>query len=88
MHGQDRALDIADSQRPKSAQMDDLHPIVLNAAAASRWDTVGGYCVPDLQRMMGNAGVAAALQDEEQSPVHKVIGSVRAGPSSQRCVPT
>jgi hypothetical protein len=80
MHGQDRALDIADSQRPKSAQMDDLHPIVLNAAAASRWDTVGGYCVPDLQRMMDNAGVAAALQDEEQSPVHKVIGSGEGRP--------
>ena len=88
MHGQDRALDIADSQRPGSAQMDDLHPIVLNAEAASRWDTVGGHCVPDLQRTMGNAGVAAALRDEEQSPVHEVIGSGGGRPSSQKCVPT
>jgi hypothetical protein len=61
--------------RPRSAQMDDLHPIVPNAEAASRWDTVGGHRVPDLQRTMGNAGVAAALRDEEQSPVHEVIGS-------------
>ena len=29
----------------------------------------------DLQRVAGNAGVASALEDEERSPVHDVVGS-------------
>jgi hypothetical protein len=55
--------------------MDDLHPSALHAAAARRRDAVGGHPVLDLQRMMGNANVAATMQDDEQSPVHEVIGS-------------
>ena len=74
MHGQDRALDIADSQRQRSAQANDLRPTALQAAVGRR-GTMGGCRVLDLQRIIGNSAVAAALQDDEQSPVHEVIGS-------------
>ena len=45
------------------------------AAAAGRWDAVGAGGILDLQRSAGNQGVAAALQDEEPSPVHDVVNS-------------
>jgi Domain of unknown function (DUF4157) len=35
---------------------------------------MGGHWVLDLQRITGNAAVTAALQDDEQSPVHEVLG--------------
>lgn len=43
-------------------------------AAASQRGTTGGHWVLDLQRVIGNAAVAAALQDDEQPPVHEVLG--------------
>src|SRR6516164_8784802 len=72
MHSQKRVLDTADSQRPRSTQTNDLHPTVLHAAA-SRRGTMGGHWVLDLQRVIGNAAVAATLQDDEQSPVHQAL---------------
>jgi hypothetical protein len=47
----------------------------VRAAAEGRWDAVGRNDVPGLQRLVGNQGVAAALQDEERSPVLDVVGS-------------
>jgi Domain of unknown function (DUF4157) len=62
--------------RPKSARIDGPGSgPVSQAAAAGRWDVVGAEGLLDLQRSAGNQGVTAALQDEEPSPVHDVIGS-------------
>lgn len=62
--------------RPRSARLDGPAPrLAASAAAAGRWDAVGADGILDLQRSAGNQGVAAALQDEEQSPVHDVINS-------------
>jgi hypothetical protein len=47
----------------------------IRAAAEGRWDAVGWGDVPGLQRLVGNQGVAAALQDEERSPVLDVVSS-------------
>jgi hypothetical protein len=67
--------------RPKSARLDPTGSgAVAQAAAAGRWDVVGAEGLLDLQRLAGNQGVTAALEDsavpeEEPSPVHDVIGS-------------
>jgi hypothetical protein len=64
------------SLRPRSARLDGpARPSLNDAAAAGRWDVVGADGVLDLQRSVGNQGVAAALQDEEPSAVHDVINS-------------
>ena len=47
---------------------------VLQAASAGRLDALNGSAILALQRVAGNSGVGAMLE-EERSPVHDVIGS-------------
>ncbi len=76
MRSHDYDHDGSASLRPRSARLDGPDPrLAASAAAAGRWDVVGAGGVLDLQRSAGNQGVAAALQDEEPSPVHDVIQS-------------
>jgi hypothetical protein len=76
MRAHDYDHDGAAGLRPRSARLDGpARPPASQAAAAGRWDVVGADGVLDLQRSAGNQGVAAALQDEEPSPVHGVINS-------------
>jgi Domain of unknown function (DUF4157) len=76
MRAHDHDHDGSASLRPRPARLDGPARSSLNqAAAAGRWDVVGADGVLDLQRSAGNQGVAAALQDEEPSPVHDVINS-------------
>ena len=76
MRAHDHDHDGSGSLRPKSARLDG--PAVQSAAraaAAGRWDVVSASGLLDLQRSAGNQGVAAAVQDEEPSPVHDVVNS-------------
>jgi hypothetical protein len=76
MRSHDYDHDGSASVRPPSARLDGLaSQATARAAAAGRWDVVGADGVLGLQRSAGNQGVAAALQDEEPSPVHDVINS-------------
>ena len=76
MRAHDYDHDGSTSLRPRPARLDGPpRPSLNQAAAARRWDVVGASGVLDLQRSAGNQGVAAALQDEEPSPVHDVINS-------------
>jgi Domain of unknown function (DUF4157) len=76
MRAHDYDHDRSGSLRPKSARLDGPDAgLVASAAAAGRWDVVGAGGVLDLQRSVGNQGVAVGLQDEEPSPVHEVINS-------------
>src|SRR5262249_61125799 len=68
--------DGPDSLRPKSARIDLPQPgAAAKAAAEGRWDVVGADGMLGLQRSAGNQGVAAAIQDEERSPVLDVVHS-------------
>jgi Domain of unknown function (DUF4157) len=49
--------------------------LAAQAVMAGRWDVVGADGLLDLQRAVGNQGVAATLHDDELSPVHDVINS-------------
>lgn len=76
MRSHDYDHDASTSPRPRTARLDDpASQAAARAAAAGRWDVVGTDGVLGLQRSVGNQGVAAALQDEEPSPVHDVINS-------------
>jgi hypothetical protein len=76
MRAHDYDYDGSVSLRPKSARLDAPDAgAVARAAAASRWDVVGADGMLGLQRSAGNQGVAAALQDEERSPVHDIVNS-------------
>lgn len=67
--------------RPRVGRLDSLEPAVAaQAAVAGRWDVVGVGGVLGLQRSVGNEGVAAALSDDEMSPVHDVINSAGGRP--------
>jgi hypothetical protein len=61
--------------RPKAARLD-TGPTAqqLGAAAHGRTDALDAAAVLGLQRAVGNAGVSAVLE-EDQSPVHGVVGS-------------
>jgi hypothetical protein len=74
MHDHDH--EAQESLRPKGARVP-TRPAELaaKAAAAGRWDAVGTQGMAELQRTAGNAGVNAALAEEERSPVHDVISS-------------
>ncbi|NLG21592.1 MAG: DUF4157 domain-containing protein [Actinomycetales bacterium] len=63
------------SLRPKSARIEE-EPIgaAAHAAATGRADVLSPSDLVGLQRLAGNAGVSAAVE-EERSPVHDVIGS-------------
>ena len=76
MRSHDYDHDGSASLRPRTARLDGpAGEPAARAAAAGRWDVVGADGVLDLQRSAGNQGVAAALQQEEPSPVHDVINS-------------
>jgi hypothetical protein len=74
MRGHDHEHEATESLRPRSARIDDDAALAAKAAAVGRWDAVGAEGMAHLQRSMGNAGVAAAL-DEDRSPVHEVVAS-------------
>ena len=67
--------DLIDSLRPKSARVDERTDAHGRAAAAGRLDVLGTAGALDLQRLAGNGAVAQLMADEEQSPVHDVVGS-------------
>ena len=76
MRAHDHDPDGSASLRPKSARLDAPDTrLAASAATAGRWDVVSASGLLDLQRSAGNQGVAAAVQDEEPSPVHEVINS-------------
>jgi len=75
MHSHEHDVDAAVSLRPKGSRLTDAAPLAARAAAEGRWDAVGAGGLAHLQRTAGNAGVSAALADEERSPVHDVISS-------------
>jgi hypothetical protein len=76
MRAHDYDHDGSGSLRPKSARLDGPDfGLAARAAVDGRWDVVGADGLFELQRSVGNQGVAAALHDEESSPVHDVINS-------------
>lgn len=76
MHGHEHDTEAAESLRPKASRLDDpTRALAARAAAEGRWTAVSAGGVTQLQRAAGNAGVAAALSDEERSRVHDVVGS-------------
>ena len=77
MRAHEHDVDAAESLRPKTARIDDPEQSLrMRAAAEGRWDAVGAGGIAQLQRAVGNAGVAAAMsEDEERSPVHDVLSS-------------
>jgi hypothetical protein len=76
MHSHEHDADPGASLRPKSARPAEAEPaLAARAAAEGRWAAVGAGGLAHLQRVAGNAGVAAALSDEERSPVHDVVSS-------------
>ncbi len=54
--------------------------LAARAAAAGRTDVLGRAAVLRLQRAAGNAGTAAALEDERESPIADVIGKGGGAP--------
>ncbi|MBK7621718.1 MAG: DUF4157 domain-containing protein [Kineosporiaceae bacterium] len=75
MRGHQHDLDSGDSLRPKAARLDEENPLAARAAATGQWGAIGAAGLAGLQRSVGNAGIAAALDQEERSPVHDVISS-------------
>ena len=64
-----------ESLRPKAARLDEELPAYAGRAAAEkRPDVLGAEGLLGLQRIAGNAGVSA-LVEEERSPVHDVVSS-------------
>jgi hypothetical protein len=75
MHSHEHDVDGA-SLRPKPSRLTEAEPaLAARAAAEGRWAAVGAGGLAHLQRAAGNAGVAAAMSDEERSPVHDVVSS-------------
>ena len=76
MHSHEHDVDAAVSLRPKGARLTEAEPaLAARAAAQGRWDAVGANGLAHLQRAAGNAGVTAALGEEDRSPVHDVVSS-------------
>ena len=64
-----------DPYRPKGDRIEDqLQDHQGRAAAEGRADVLGAQGLLDLQRVAGNAGVSAMV-DEERSPVHDVVAT-------------
>jgi Domain of unknown function (DUF4157) len=75
MRAHDYDRDGSGSLRPRAARVDGPDTgLAARAALAGRWDVVRADGLADLQRAVGNQGVATALQ-EEISPVHDVVNS-------------
>jgi hypothetical protein len=62
------------SLRPKAARLDETDSLAVRAALSGRLDALGPRGMLGLQRVAGNAGATAALE-EERSPVHDVVAS-------------
>ena len=76
MHSHEHDVDAAVSLRPKGSRLTEAEPaLAAQAAAQGRWDAVGASGIAHLQRAAGNAGVTAALGEEDRSPVHDVVSS-------------
>lgn len=61
--------------RPKASRLDEPNSaLALRAALSGRLDVAGPEGMAGLQRVVGNAG-ASALLDEDRSPVHDVVAS-------------
>lgn len=61
--------------RPKAGRLEERDPtLAMQAMMAGRPDVAGPAGILGLQRAVGNAGVAEAME-EERSPVHDVISS-------------
>ncbi len=76
MHSHEHDVDAGVSLRPKGARLTEAEPpLAAQAAAQGRWDAVGASGIAHLQRVAGNAGVSAALGEEDRSPVHDVVSS-------------
>ena len=76
MHSHEHDVDAGVSLRPKGARLTEAEPaLAAQAAAQGRWDAVGASGIAHLQRVAGNAGVTAALGEEDRSPVHDVVSS-------------
>ncbi len=76
--------DLENEFRPKGDRVErDDHELMGRAAAAGRTDVLGPAGLLDLQRAVGNAGVAA-LVEEDRSPVHDVVASGGGTPLDAR----
>jgi uncharacterized protein DUF4157 len=74
MHGHEHDFEDGQSLRPKGARVAEHEAgTAAKMAAGGRWDAAGASGLLDLQRTAGNAGVAAAMEEEQRSPVHDVI---------------
>ena len=88
MHEHDHEYDQGEPGRPKPGRVaqPDLGRLAA-AGAAGRLDVVGTGGLLGLQRVVGNSGVGALLE-EDRSPVHDVVGSggqpLAAGPGADR----
>ncbi|WP_290057461.1 eCIS core domain-containing protein [Amycolatopsis solani] len=79
MRGHSHEHDVEPSLRPRGDRVTQDDPDLLGrAAAAGRVDVLGPAGVLGLQRAVGNAGTAALV--EEESPVHRVVGSGGGAP--------
>jgi uncharacterized protein DUF4157 len=81
MRGPEHDHDLDARFRPRGDRLErtEDHDLLGRAAAAGRTDVLGPSGVLDLQRTVGNAGVAPLLE-EDRSPVHDVINSGAGSP--------
>jgi hypothetical protein len=74
MHGHEHDFEDGQSLRPKGSRAAEHEAgTAAKMAAGGRWEAAGAGGILDLQRTAGNAGVAAAMEEEQRSPVHDVI---------------
>lgn len=78
MRTHDSEHERASELRPKASRLEDPESAVaMRAALSGRLDVAGPAGILDVQRAAGNSG-AAALMDEDRSPVHDVVSSAGA----------
>lgn len=75
MRVHDNEIGRVSELRPKASRLEEPESAVaMRAALSGRLDVAGPAGLVGLQRAAGNAG-AAALMDEDRSPVHDVVAS-------------
>jgi len=80
MRSHSHDVDEGRELRPKADRIESEDSgLMYRAAAAGRTDVLGPAGLLGLQRAIGNAGVAAVVE-EERSPVHDVVGSGGGAP--------
>ncbi len=80
MHAHDTDHSVESTLRPKASRLEESESsMALRAALSGRLDAAGARGVTGLQRAVGN-GSTAAMMDDEQSPVHSVVGSGGGSP--------